>query len=911
MYCRPHSVSVLIALVLLAAVPGVLNAGTLYVMEDGKTGFNTIQAAVDAAVDGDTIVIETGTYTGLGNSDIDLRGKAITIQGTDPENPEVVQATVIDCQGSEKSPHRGFTIVNCNGAQIAGLTITNGLASAGGAVYCENSTLELTSCRVMGNATLGGTGASESDGGPGGGICAVASALVLRDCEIRGNTAGQGMDSPVGRSGSGGDGGGVYAMSSVVYVLNCTVADNAAGAGGSSDFGPGRGCHGGGLYGDSMLVEDSRIVGNAAGRGGDGMQAAEGGKGGAVYCMRAAIENCTIEANTAGAGGNSTNGEKGIAGKGGDGGGVFCSDSLEIVGSLVTGNRCGSDGLGLGLDLAGLSASGAGIWCYLATIDHCTITSNAAGQAKGALDDAKALTAAGAGIFCTGQASMMNSIVWDNAPDQLVGLDCESVAYCDVEGDTCPIDQGNISADPLFVQAGHWGDLNDPSMIVGSGDPGAVWVAGDYHLASGSPCIGAGDPNCVPDPNATDLDGHPRLAGKTVDIGAYEFQSLVPVYRFWSSKTGKHFFTIDEAEEALLLQQPETWVAEGIAYRAYASAGEPNLMPVYRFWSDKLSSHFWTISEAEKDALIKEYADAWTYEGPVFYAYPEGGQPTGAKPVYRFWSDTMGAHFYTISETEKDLLLKEHGDIWSPEGVVWYAFEERSTDEKPPVSGSNEYDFNCDDMAASYGIELKAYFDGREAQIDHPSIDLASTAGRMKMAVDFSGMTTDLAEFHVESDFVQHAAVISPSDSTGAGFPLVLSIYGFFDTLTPRGPFAIDPRTLAFPAAVGAQTPIGDETFTVVGSVVLEGEKHDVNLVLAPTDFEVEGVATFDDSGYPGRLDANMEGPFQWRRQGQEDLLFEMAVKGQMLQVYVTSTHVRATGRWLGKGASEEVKSKE
>ncbi len=900
MYCRPYNVSALITLTLLAVVPGVLRAGTLYVTEDGKAGFSTIQAAVDAAVDGDTIVIETGTYTGPGNSDIDLRGKAIMVQGADPENPEVVQATVIDCQGSEKSPHRGFTIANCNGAEIAGLTITNGLASAGGAVYCENSTVEMTSCRIIGNATLAGTGTSTSAGGPGGGICAMASALVLRACDIRGNTAGQGMDSREGRGGSGGDGGGVYAMSSVVYVLDCTVADNTAGAGGSYDFGPGRGGHGGGIYCDSLLLEDSRIIGNAAGRGGDGMQAAEGGQGGAVYCARAAIENCTIEANTAGAGGDSTNGDKGIAGKGGDGGGVFCSDSLDIAGSLVIGNRCGSDGLGLGLDLAGLNASGAGIWCYLAVIDHCTIASNAAGQAKGALDDVEALTTAGAGVFCTGQANITNSIVWGNAPDQLVGLDCEGVAYCDIEGDACPIDQGNISADPLFVRPGHWDDLNDPS---------AAWVAGDYDLASGSLCIGAGDPNYVPDPNATDLDGNPRLAGRAVDIGAYEFQSLVPVYRFWSSRTSKHFFTIDEAEQAQLLQQPETWVSEGIAYYAYASAGEPNLMPVYRFWSDRLSSHFWTISEAEKNGLIEEKDGVWVYEGPVFYAYPEGGQPTGAKPVYRFWSDTMSAHFYTISETEKDLLVKEHADIWSPEGIVWYAFEERSTDEKPPVSESSEYDFTCDLMAASYGLELKAYFGGQEAQIDNPSIDLASTVGRMKMAVDFSGMTTDLAEFHVESDFMQHAAVVSPSDSTGAGFPLVLSVYGFFDTLTPRGPFAIDPRTLAFPVVVGAPAPIGDETFTVVGFVVLEGQKHDVNLVLAPTGFEVEGVGIFDDSGDPGRLDVDMEGPFQWLRQGQEDLLLEATIKGQVLQVYVTSVRVRATGRWLGKGVSEEAKT--
>lgn len=45
---------------------------------------------------GDTIVVLPGTYTGEGNRDIDLLGKAITIKSEDPENPDVVAATVIE-----------------------------------------------------------------------------------------------------------------------------------------------------------------------------------------------------------------------------------------------------------------------------------------------------------------------------------------------------------------------------------------------------------------------------------------------------------------------------------------------------------------------------------------------------------------------------------------------------------------------------------------------------------------------------------------------------------------------------------------------------------------------------------------------------------------------------------------------
>jgi predicted outer membrane repeat protein len=45
----------------------------------------------------------------------------------------------------------------------------------------------------------------------------------------------------------------------------------------------------------------------------------------------------------------------------------------------------------------------------------------------------------------------------------------------------------------------------------------------DYRLLPGSPCIDAGDPNYIPEPNETDLDGNPRIIGGRIDMGAYEY----------------------------------------------------------------------------------------------------------------------------------------------------------------------------------------------------------------------------------------------------------------------------------------------------------------------------------------------------------------------------------------------------
>ena len=58
--------------------------------------YPTIQAAIDACNDDDIVIIDPNTYTGTGNYDIDFNCKSITVRSTDPNNPNVVAATIID-----------------------------------------------------------------------------------------------------------------------------------------------------------------------------------------------------------------------------------------------------------------------------------------------------------------------------------------------------------------------------------------------------------------------------------------------------------------------------------------------------------------------------------------------------------------------------------------------------------------------------------------------------------------------------------------------------------------------------------------------------------------------------------------------------------------------------------------------
>jgi Repeat of unknown function (DUF5648) len=898
---RAHHLYALLTLIALAATPAMVSARTLEVGPDGRTGFATIQAAVDAAVDGDVVVIRPGTYTGRGNRDINLQRKTIEIRSTDPADPGVVEATILDCQGTAADAHRALHISDFTG-RISGLTITNGYAAAGGAIYCEKSNLLLAHCRILNNATLPGDSKTDPDGGPGGGLYCLGSAVEIDDCLIAGNATGAGLDSAGTAAGAGGDGGGLYADDSVVYFTDSTIADNVAGDGGDSNMLAGRGGDGGGLWCDSVVLTRTSVLRNASGRGGSGPAGQRGGNGAGVHCNRATIDRCIIEANTAGAGGDSADAGREIGGDGGDGAGLFCADAIEMLDTLLAGNRTGQGGNALNAATAGDDGQGAGLWCTLGLIDHCTIVSNAiAAQKSSGATGGKFVASPGAGIFCTTDTVITNAILWANVPDQLAGQDCDNVVYCNIKASACLTSPGNLSADPRFIRPGNWVDPRNPSLVVLSSTPGAVWASGDYRLSDASPCADAGDPDGPRDPNRTDLQGAPRFSGPAPDMGAYEREALTPLYRFVAPATGKYFYTPSEAEkDKLVTRFAHLWTFEGIAYHVYLRPNDAGLMPVYRFWSPALASHLWTMDEAERDKLIANFPHLWTYEGTAFYAYPAGKQPPEARPVHRFWSDRLSGHFFTIDEDERQHVVDTLARTWTYEQVAWYAFDLDGAGQTPGTPAAAVYEFTGGRDSASYNLELKAYLDGQEAQLDTTNVAFTPAAGRMQMAVDLGALTTELNEFHIETELLQHDRIATEPASKLA-LPFSMYLYAFFDTAVARGPYAIDARNLTFPAT-GRQGSVAEgETFTVAGSVIVEGTKFDVDLTLSPTEFALDGLATFDNSDDSGRLDVIMEGPFQWTRSRQEDLLLEADVRGHRLQLYVTTAQVRSTGLWMGK----------
>ena len=267
--------------------------------------YPSIQAAIDAAVDGDTIWVADDVYTGEGNRDIDFKGKAITVANENgPHN------CIIDCQ----EQGRGFYFHSGEdfNSLVDSITVMNGYARKGGGIYIENSSPTISNCKIIyNNAERGGGGIyatkskslisdciisfNESEKSSGGGI--VGSSCTIINCVMENN-----------RSESA---GGVSAGSSM--CINCTIRDNIAfGVGGWGD-GVGGGIS---VCGSNAAIINCTITGNKANLNGGGVWCR--------YLARATITQCTISGNFAA----------------NNGGGIYSSASYPcILGSIVYGNQ--------------------------------------------------------------------------------------------------------------------------------------------------------------------------------------------------------------------------------------------------------------------------------------------------------------------------------------------------------------------------------------------------------------------------------------------------------------------------------------------------------------------------------------------------------------------------------------------
>jgi len=225
-----RAVPILAIIAALAASP--LAAETILVDANGFGEYRTIQEGINAAADGDTIIIVAAPYRGLGNRDLDLESKNLVFQGV-AFHPW--QRPVIDCEGAGRA--FSLTAANDSTTIIDAIEFTGGDAETGGAIDCWGASPIIRNCSFYENlATIGGAifvsgaeaGSRSGDASirdcdfssnrsvvAGGAIAAVSANIAVKGCSFYANRTGDG------------DGGALHVAASSPVISRCTFAGNS------------------------------------------------------------------------------------------------------------------------------------------------------------------------------------------------------------------------------------------------------------------------------------------------------------------------------------------------------------------------------------------------------------------------------------------------------------------------------------------------------------------------------------------------------------------------------------------------------------------------------------------------------------------------------------------------------------
>ena len=122
-----------------------------------------------------------------------------------------------------------------------------------------------------------------------------------------------------------------------------------------------------------------------------------------------------------------------------------------------------------------------------------------------------------------------------------------------------------------------------------------------------------------------------------------------PVYRFFDTSHGTHFFTADANEKNAVLQTRPDLVEETNGYGDVAPS-DPAGEAVYRFFDGQYGTHFFTANAGEK-ANVQATRPDLTYE-PSRTFYEHATQQAGDVAVYRFFDSNYGTHFCTGDQNE-------------------------------------------------------------------------------------------------------------------------------------------------------------------------------------------------------------------------------------------------------------------
>jgi parallel beta-helix repeat protein len=562
----------------------------------------SIQDAIDAASNGDLIIVKPGTYEenvilwknvrlqGTGAPSTVISALAIpSSRLTDWRNDiqTLIDGSLIDLVAGQAtispfadSEAPGITVLPTDGdfssgspGLIDGFTV--GGASTGGGIFANGFAhyLEISNNRVSSN--LGTFGGGIRIGSPALTACTGAGDGVTFGCNDHIDIHHNLISQNTGTNGGGG-------ITLFTGADNYTIADNfiignfaRLNGGGVSHIGL---SHDGTIADNTIVFNEVFFGGELGGNGGGIYIGGEDAVGGGLSAGSGSVivDSNLLQGNLAGSG---------------NGGGIcavqvngldvqnstsppFDWYSLNIANNMVVNNVAATEGGGI----------------YLQDVARGQILNNTVANNDSTATSADALaggatlsTPQGAGIVsgahsadlqtASGQEfsnpALQNNIIWHNNSyyrdaslnDGLGGLVFSAYWDLQVSGtataqnmfpqncvltDTTGYDASNISGDPLFVL-----EYTNTILSAGAGDEGGNFVnvtptplvlsSGDYHITAGSPAIDQGATTAVAD----DFDGESRPAGAAYDIGADEYSAPVTsLFMLTVSLTGTGLGTV-------------------------------------------------------------------------------------------------------------------------------------------------------------------------------------------------------------------------------------------------------------------------------------------------------------------------------------------------------------------------------